>query len=241
MIKIAVCDDEPYMRAGIASRILGFLEERQLPCQISCFADGRELLDSDMAFDILFLDIRMEGLNGMETARRMRAQGFEGLLVFLTVLKESVFEAFEVRAFDYLVKPLEEGRFRRTMERAVGAIQPDAGKCLVVQRGNACQIIPFSQIIYCEVLGRKVYLHQKGGGIVDYYDRMEDLEKRLDSRFFRCHRSYLVNLDYVHGCSQGLAALWGGSQVPISRLRCNGLKQALLLHMKERRCQDGLV
>ena len=177
----------------------------------------------------------------MEAARLMRARGYGGMLIFITVLKEEVFEAFEVRAFDYLVKPLEDSRFKRTMGRTLAALVQEPGNCLVVQKGNLCQAIPFTQIIYCEVLGRKVYIHQKDGMVMDYYDKLEDLEKRLDSRFFRCHRSYLVNLDYVCGYSGGLAALWGGSQVPVSRLRGRELKQALLMHMKGRRCQDGLV
>ena len=114
MIKIAVCDDEPFMRAEMASRISGYMEEKKIPCQLHCFGGGGEILGSDMAFDILFLDIQMEGMDGMEAARLMRARGYGGMLIFITVLKEEVFEAFEVRAFDYLVKPLEDSRFKRT-------------------------------------------------------------------------------------------------------------------------------
>ena len=120
MIKIAVCDDEPFMRAEMASRISGYMEENKIPCQLHCFGGGGEILGSDMAFDILFLDIQMEGMDGMEAARLMRARGYGGMLIFITVLKEEVFEAFEVRAFDYLVKPLEDSRFKRTMGRKRG-------------------------------------------------------------------------------------------------------------------------
>ena len=122
MIKIAVCDDEPFMRAEMASRISGYMEENKIPCQLHCFGGGGEILGSDMAFDILFLDIQMEGMDGMEAARLMRARGYGGMLIFITVLKEEVFEAFEVRAFDYLVKPLEDSRFKRTMGRTLAAL-----------------------------------------------------------------------------------------------------------------------
>ena len=93
MIKIAVCDDEPFMRAEMASRISGYMEENKIPCQLHCFGGGGEILGSDMAFDILFLDIQMEGMDGMEAARLMRARGYGGMLIFITVLKEEVFEA----------------------------------------------------------------------------------------------------------------------------------------------------
>lgn len=135
MIKIAVCDDEPFMRAEMASRISGYMEENKIPCQLHCFGGGGEILGSDMAFDILFLDIQMEGMDGMEAARLMRARGYGGMLIFITVLKEEVFEAFEVRAFDYLVKPLEDSRFKRTMGRTLAALVQEPGNCLVVKRG----------------------------------------------------------------------------------------------------------
>ena len=69
---------------------------------------------------------------------------------------------------------------------------------------------------------------------MDYYDRLEDLEQRVDSRFFKCHRSYLVNLDHVGGCQEGQVLLSQGERIPVSRLRERELTQALLRHMKER-------
>ena len=88
--------------------------------------------------------------------------------------------------------------------------------------------------VYGEVLGRKLYLHRSAGGVVDYYGRLGDLERRVDGRFFRCHRSYLVNLDHVRGSRAGQAVLSQGGSVPVSRLRESDLTKALLQHMKER-------
>lgn len=233
--EFAVCDDEPFMLDDTAARISAFMEERRIPFHVSRFKASQELLESAVGFDSLFLDIQMKTPNGMETARMLREQGYCGLLIFITVLKEHVFDSFEVQAFDYLVKPLDESRFRRTMERVLSALERERGQNLIVQKGNISQVIPFSKIEYCEVLGRKIYLHQSGGETFDYYDKLETLETRLDRRFFRCHRSYLVNLDYVRGCRAGLVTLSDGNEVPVSRLRERELTQALLAHMKERR------
>lgn len=241
MIKFAVCDDEPFMLEELAARLTKYMEEMNLDCQISCFASGIKLIESGGLFDVSFLDIQMDGADGMETARRLRDQGYCGLLIFMTVMKERVFDAFEVQAFDYLVKPLDNRRFLRTMDRAVRTLQQEAEKNMIVQSGTACEVVPFSQIVYCEVFGRKIYLHRHGGETMEYYDRLGNLERRLDRRFFRCHRSYLVNLDYVRGCNRGLVALAEGGNIPVSRLREQEFLQALLDHMKERRCQDGLV
>ena len=170
----------------------------------------------------------------METARALREQKNHSLLVFVTILKEYVYDAFEVEAFDYLLKPLDSIHFNRTMDRAVRTLAQRTAKNLIVQKGISCQVIPLSQIIYCEVQGRKIYIHQNNGKVVDYYNKLEDLEQHVDGRFFKCHRSYLVNLDYVRGCHGGQIALSQGGEIPVSRLRERDLTQALLRHMKER-------
>lgn len=236
MIHIAICDDEPYMLKELSHKLSQYMKKRQiLDYQISCYADGQSLLKSSQDFDLLFLDIQMTHPDGMETAKRLRKLGNQSLLIFVTILKEYVFEAFEVRAFDYLVKPFTDHHLRRTMDRAMQDLLTRASQNLLIQKGNACQVVPLLQILYCEVLGRKIYIHQTDGTTLDYYDRLERLEQRLDQRFFRCHRSYLVNLDYVCGCQKGQVLLPEHMQIPVSRLREKELAQALLCHMKERK------
>ncbi len=111
---------------------------------------------------------------------------------------------------------------------------------IVIQRGTGCEVVLLSDIVYCEVLGRKIYLHKHDGTVSDYYDKLEDLEQRVDGRFFKCHRSFLVNLDYVRGCQDGQVLLDQGECIPASRLRERELTQALLRHMKERGIWHGL-
>lgn len=230
----AVCDDEPFMREDAAARLLAYAKENGRTFQVDTYADGRALL-TGRPFDAVLLDIQMEGLNGLETAEKLRARGFSGPLIFLTVLREAVFDSFEVQAFDYLVKPLEAGRFSRTLDRVTAFWEKRAGENLLIRKGGGCLVVPFAQILYCEVIGRKLYLHQKDGRVLDYYGKLEELQASLDRRFFRCHRSYLVNLDQIRGFQAGQAALADGSKVPVSRARGPELTRALLLHMKERR------
>lgn len=235
MIKFAVCDDEPLMARELSASLEAYMEEhRDVPCSVRRFSSGRALLESGDSFDVVFLDVQMASPNGMDTARLLRRRGDRSLLVFVTVLKECVFDAFEVEACGYLVKPLDPGRFRQTMDRVLKSLAREAAKSIVVRRGTGCQVVPLSEIVYCEVLGRKLYLHKSDGAVIDYYDRLDSLERRVDRRFFRCHRSYLVNLDYVRGCRDGQVLLPRGESVPASRLRERELTQALLRHMKER-------
>lgn len=241
MIRFAVCDDDAFMRDDICNRIEQYMNKRKLPHLVVCFADGGELLACGEDFDVCFLDIQMKRPDGMETAAELRRRGFGGLLIFITVLKEMVFDSFEVQAFDYLLKPPDEERFSRTMERAIGRLKSSREGRIIIRQNSACRIISFSQILYCEVLGRKIHIHGREGELADYYERMERLEKQVDGRFFKCHRSYLVNLDHVQGCGSGRVSLSGGGEIPVSRLREQELKKALAVHMRERRYADGRI
>lgn len=235
MLYFAVCDDEPYMLDRLSAQISECLAE--LGCRdvrLARFSGGRALLEAGERFDLVFLDVQMDPPDGLETAKALRRRGDGCLVVFLTVLRERVFDAFEVRAFDYLVKPASPERLRRTLERALEDLDRRRARTLLVQRGNAREVVPLDEIVYCEVMGRKVYLHREDGGVLDYYDKLADLERRLGSGFFRCHRSYLVNLDHVRGCGGGQVRLSGGEAVPVSRLREGDLTQALLRRMRER-------
>ena len=124
MLKVAICDDESLMAGEISDRLSRYMQDRRMtPYSVGSFSSGRSLLESGYDFDVIFLDIRMEGTDGLETARALRERGGHSLLIFVTVLKECVFDAFEVEAFDYLVKPLDADRFRKTMDRALRTLE----------------------------------------------------------------------------------------------------------------------
>ncbi len=240
MLRFAVCDDEPAMLDEAAALLSDYMEGTGLAWTLDRFSSGRELLGSAGTFDLVLLDVRMARPDGMETARLLRERGFHGLLIFITVLRDSVFDAFDALPFDYLVKPLDAGRFRRTMDRAIKTLEERSRRTVTVRRGNTCRVVPLDEVLFCEVMGRKLYLHCAGGEVVDYYGRLEDLERQAGRQFFRCHRSFLVNLDRVRGYAKGAAALAGGSQVPVSRLRERDLLEALLGRMRSGEVPDGL-
>ena len=233
MITFAICDDDASLCTDLSARLSNYMGDTH-PHHITCFASGEALLASAQPFDLIFLDIQMAQPDGMETARLLRQRDSHSLLIFVSILKEYVFDAFAVEAFDYLVKPLEQDRFLRTMNRAMQVLAQRSHQHLTIQKGHTLQLIPLSQILYCEVLGRKVHIHQEDGQVFHYYEKLEALQQQLAGHFFRCHRSYLVNLDHVRGCSGGQVRLSDGSAIPVSRLREQELIQALLHHIKER-------
>lgn len=169
MIHIAICDDEQYMADRIRDMAVAFFREKKIEIAVSQFANGKELIQYKGEIHILFLDIQMEEPDGMETARKLRSENFKGFLIFITVLKEMVFQAFEVQAYDYLVKPVGEQQFKRTMERLLLSMDSARENSLLVQKGNESSVISFEDIIFCEVIDRKIYLHLKGAKILDYF------------------------------------------------------------------------
>lgn len=236
MIHIAICDDEKCMAERIENMTADFFKKKNTEISLMQYASGEELLKSNKKTDILFLDIGMQGLDGIETARRLRQQGYQGFLIFITVLKEMVFQSFEVRPFDYFVKPVEPAQFERTMERLFLSMQAHAApgkERLLVQKGNESIIISFQDIVCCEIIDRKVYLYLTTGEVIDYYDRIENLEKKLDKRFFRCHRSYLINLNHLKSYRNNTAYMANEKEIPVSRLRSREFSNVILRHMRE--------
>ena len=212
--------------------ISDFFRKKNQEISLHMFSSGEELLSYNGQIDILFLDIQMKGMDGMETARKLRADKFRGFLVFITVLKEMVFQSFEVQTYDYLVKPVDKKQFEKTMERLYASTQNASEDSLLVQKGYEGRIIAKDQIIFCEIIDRKIYLNLTSGEVVDYYERIENLETKLDNRFYRCHRSYLINLKHLKGYKNGTAYMDNGKEIPVSRLRSKEFSSVVLQYMK---------
>lgn len=200
---IAICDDEKDVRELLKNKIRTICPDAELVL----YQTGKELLDARDQIDILFLDIQMPGKDGMETAREFRERSSATVLIFVTALEEYVFEAFDVKAFHYLVKPFSDEKFYTVLQKAV--IQYREQNCLsqrecteeeersmIIKAGGVSSKVYIKDIIYAEVFNRKVVLHTTKGEI-EYYGKLSSLEEHLGQDFFRSHRSYLVHFKYV--------------------------------------------
>lgn len=235
MIKIAIVDDEKSVLLKLSREIQCYFENKSFSCAIQTFASGTDLLQHRESFDLIFLDIQMDELSGLEAAKRLRQNGVKSFIVFITVLQEYVYDAFEVDASDYLLKPVDTARFTRTMDRIYQSVQnADTGSLLIPAKGNTFQTLLFRDICYLEAANHKIEIHTSNAAYEGYF-KIAEMAKLLDNRFFQCHRSYFVNLDFVCGYSNGLAVLRNGKQIPVSRLRRHAFSQAVLCYMKEKR------
>ena len=198
-MRIAICDDEKSIRELIGNKVA-----KQYPeAEIVFFQSGEELLLSDKHVDILFLDIQMSGKNGMETARELRKKDKGMILIFVTAVEEYVFQAFDVGAFHYIVKPIDDEKFKDVLLRAVEELsirgrevrEPEASY-VMINNGGVHTKVMIEDIVYAEVFNRKVVIHKLNDEI-EYYGKMSDLEAVAGDSFFRPHRAYLVNFKYV--------------------------------------------
>ena len=201
-MQIAVCDDEKEIRDMFAERIGKLYPEAEL----SLYRSGEELLLSDKEPDILLLDIQMPGKNGMETAKELRRKNQKAIIIFVTALDDFVFQAFDVGAFHYLVKPFDDEKLGEVLQNAVKQFEDrrkleDGGRKkekpnLMVTTGGKHVIVDPEDIVYAEVFDRKVILHTMDADI-EYYGKMKELEEKAGDDFYRTHRSYLVNFGFI--------------------------------------------
>lgn len=233
MIKIAICDDEIFICKKLNQKIIEQSETFQETFQIVFFTSAVELLKSSSDYDILLLDIQMPEVNGIDLAKNLRKSGNQCAIIFITILKENVFDAFEVEAIDYICKPIDDLRLKNALSRAIKHIKRKRKACLFIQTMNWCKSVPFHTIYYCEIINRKIYLHTQNG-IVEYYGKLKEVEKQLDYRFIKCHRSYLINLDFLSEYTNGQIILENGEQIPVSRSHQQTFIKLLLQYMKKR-------
>lgn len=134
MIKIAICDDEKIACELLEKKILSYMENWKERCEIKCFFSAMELLQTPCAFDLFFLDIQMPEQDGIALAKKIRENENLGAIIFITALSEHVYDAFEVEAFDYICKPVDDMRLQKTLDRAIRKLQENKNKSLLFRQ-----------------------------------------------------------------------------------------------------------
>lgn len=234
MIKIAICDDEANIRTYLSSLI----GAQSCPCEIVEYASAGDFLADHRELDLLFLDIELapDHPDGMELARKIREQatGTQPVIIFVTGYERYVFDAFDVGAFQYLLKPVDEEKFAQVFSRAVAQIETakeKPGRALTLQSANTSKTVPLDSIYYIESSNHKVELHLKDGEFA-CYAKIGDLELELQDQFFRIHKGYLVNLSYVDGYSKTEVTLTNGEKLLLSKYKYQDFVKAYLRFLK---------
>lgn len=215
-LKIAVCDDVPADR----QRLISLIKEEDSYCQCSSYKSGELLLwdfENGTRFDILFLDIFMEGISGVEVAKCIRIADPNALLIFVSSSNDFYRESYDLYAFNYLIKPLTLDKFTEVLRRAIQHLGKDADQIIKFSFKNTLHTVRCSQILYLTSDKHIVNFYLTNGKILKSYGKMDDFVTQLPvDAFVRCHQSYIINLNHVTGMSNGEFAL-GDVKVPVSR------------------------
>lgn len=265
-VKIAICDDERTLCETLRHKIENHCKNFKFICQISGFESGEEILalPAEMIPDILFLDIQMPGKNGMQTARELRHRNQDMILIFVTALPEYVYEAFDVNAFHYLVKPFDEEKLWEVLDNALQQYERQTDAAELYRQTQAEypletgltkkkqktdeQTAPRAILVKRGGLSTKVLLADiiyaevfnrkiilhTTNGDIEYYGKLTDLSEQTGADFYRTHRAYLVNLKYVE--KYNASAVWLEKDVvPVSKKQFAGFVRQYMQYINRQR------
>ena len=239
-ITIAVCDDSRRVIDQIEQVLHGYMQTIHTPIQIRTFTDGHSLVNACAKgndFDICILDILMPGFSGMETAREIRHYNTSTKIIFLTSSAEYALESYEVKAYDYILKPVTAERLTDVMNDVLKEIEHRDGSGIVVKSDAGVRMLLLSNIIYVEAMGKKTVYHLYPEGTVTCTEKFAEVCHRLldEEMFLQTHRSYLLNMNYVDRITGNDIILRDGARIPIAQGRTKEIRQMYLSYQMEDR------
>ncbi len=235
MYTIAICDDEADFLDWLEKALMRYAEEAGEPFKIIRFGEGRQLLEARTEkLNLIFLDVRMPGLNGIRTAEEIRKKD-EGVdIIFLTSMIQHAVSGYSVKALSYLVKPLPYDVLKAELDRWLGSIKKRDEVFWAVQNDAGTYRIMLKSLQYIETYNRNLLIHTDQDRIV-CYKKLRDVEAELSPHgFSRSHSGFLVNLFYVEAVEKLEAKLTSGGSVPISKQRKKKFMEDLAAYWGDR-------
>ena len=233
-MKIAICDDDRNASDILLSILDDYPGELE---KIQVYESGEEFLQAKERYDLLFLDIDMKGMDGIETARRIRLRDKKLKIVYVTAYSEYAGRAFSVHAFGYLLKPVKKERVLRQVEDALAYREEEKESCtlmvFVTKEGRI--LLPQADIYYFEIRNRKIRLAARQKDY-EMKGRISDLRERLQSCGFASpHKSFVVNLDQIKNIKGYDVYLMNGEVLPLSQKQAVTFKECLSRYLADRK------
>lgn len=234
MLRIAVVEDEEKYGQMLLDHISRFEKETGAVCRTDSYCDGKSLLrDYEGQYDILFLDIQMDGPDGLAVAERIRQTDEGVILVFVTNLAQYAIRGYGVRAANFLLKPVSYYVMSQELARAARQAEQSKSRYIAIKTNTGLQKLEIGSITYLETLGRRILIHA-GGQEYSCRETLKTMEERLKPEgFFRCHNVYLVNLACVQNVSQTTVTV-DGQELLLSRYKRREFLDALARFMGSR-------
>ena len=215
---ILICDD----RKNEADKLAVLLSESGFDIKTTLFTNAQEVIEhvrTGAQADVCILDIIMPEMNGITLAQRLRSDGYGGEIVFLTSSNDFAYQSYQVKAFDYLLKPPTLQNVKNLLQELEKKFKAADNNGFFVKVQGVSQFIRFRDISYIEAGNHSVYIRRGDIGEIKVYTTFEEIAGQLsgDSRFMQCHGSYMVNMSDIDNIIGGEIIMHNGAKVPISR------------------------
>lgn len=226
VLVIGICDGDTAVRVMLSNFIKRYREETGLGVQVLSYDSGEKLLRHyPFEMDLIFLEIPFTKMNGIEIAKRIRAVDPKVGIIFLTTVLNHVLEAYEVRADNYLIKPLRYARFLKEVEQA--RTRQGQNRFFMETNANGIYKIYTKSIRYIETENHNTRIHTETDSILSY-KRMKEHEQTLfEPYFIRCHTGYVVNLLFFEKLESSDIILASKERIPVSRQRRSDVLQRI--------------
>ena len=224
MLRLAIIEDEAVYAIELKNALLACFDY-ETP-QIDCYQSGEAFLSENWknkAFAAAFIDIELPKMNGLETAKKMRENGYRNMIVFTTNFQQFVYEGYEVEAFRYLLKPVKKEDIQPCVDRVIQDMQ---GKSLMFSFDRKKYNIPYDEIIYISSYGHYLTIHTKERDYEWKYS-LKELQAQLPDQFVRCHRSFIVNLNYIRKLDTRRIILKNNEKIDVSNGYLEPVRKAL--------------
>ncbi len=217
MYRIAIVEDELECRQQVSEYINQYGQENEIHFEIEAFNDGKDIMDAnDRSFDVIFFDVEMPKVNGMDAAKFIREKDKNVVIVFITNLAQYAIQGYSVGALDFVLKPINYYSFSLRLNRALERVKNKETANVIITTAEGMKRLNTGKIYYVEIVNRMLHYHTKDG---EYIVRgtMQDAEADLkDYHFVRCNYWYLVNLRYVSAIQKNIVFV-ADSKLEISR------------------------
>lgn len=239
MLNIAICDDEKIFLDQVFRIVSNRLQEKKLKFEIDSFTSGvdllKEIVNGNIKYDIIFLDIIMASSDGIEVGKKIKEIDEKIHIVYISSSKDFLLDGYDVGAFNYILKPIDENRLKYQIFRLIKKMKIKE-EILEINKVGTIIKLNVEDIKYCEVKNRIITIFYKGE-MIEYYDTISELEKKLkEYDFIRPHRSYLVNPKYIFKIQQNNLVLDDREIIHISRLKIKKVKEEFKNYIKKMGC-----
>lgn len=241
MVSVGVCDDSISFTEEMNRMLCEYGKRSRQELSIHLFNSAEELLEGlkeGESIELLFLDIEMDGMDGIELGKLLREQERQLLIVYISGYDQYLRQLFEVEPFRFCQKPLQKEAFFEVMDKAMRRILSRNRETFRFQYGKNVVNLLCSDLLYLESSGRKVIVHTVNGNY-EYYDKLDHAEAELSEKHFvRIHKAYLINLDQVEAFEYEKVALRDGTILNISEKNRARVRSLFWDYLKEDQ-EDG--